>query len=99
LKAIHMKTITQQRDVVAYSGRVQGVGFRYTTCSIARRYQVGGYVRNLADGRVEVVAEGEPQELDAFRREVRERYFGHIRDERLDVQPATGEFAGFDIRY
>jgi acylphosphatase len=94
-----MKAVTQQRNTVAYSGRVQGIGFRYTTCSIARRYRVSGYVRNLPDGRVEVVAEGDPHELDAFRREVRERFFGNIRDERLDVQPATGEFVGFDIRY
>ena len=94
-----MKANARQRRTVEYSGRVQGVGFRYTTHSIARRYPVTGYVRNLADGRVELVAEGEPHELEAFLCEVRERFFGNIRDERSDMHPATGEFAGFDIRH
>ena len=95
-----MKTgAAAQRRTVQYSGRVQGVGFRYTARTIAHRYAVSGYVRNQPDGRVELVAEGEPHELDAFLGEVRERFFGNIRDERADVQPATGEFTGFDIRH
>ncbi len=94
-----MKASARQRRTVDYAGRVQGVGFRYTTHAIARRYEVSGYVRNLPDGRVELVAEGEPHELDTFLCEVRERFFSKIRDERSDVQPATGQFTGFDIRH
>jgi acylphosphatase len=94
-----MKPSLQQRMTVQYSGRVQGVGFRYTTQSIARRYTVTGYVCNLPDGRVELVAEGERVELDAFLMEIRERFFSNIRDERRDSQPATGEFSGFEIRH
>lgn len=52
--------------LVHYSGRVQGVGFRYTTVSISRGYQVTGYVRNLPDGQVELWAEGEATEVDRF---------------------------------
>jgi acylphosphatase len=78
---------------------VQGVGFRYTARSIAHGHDVSGYVQNLPDGRVELVAEGEPHAIDAFRREVRDRFFNHIRDERCDVQPANGEFDGFEIQY
>jgi acylphosphatase len=89
---------TRQRRTVYYSGRVQGVGFRYTTRTIAHRYHVCGCVRNLPDGGVELIAEGQPRELDDFLGGVRERFFGNIRDERCDVQPATGEFTGFDIR-
>lgn len=88
-----------QRRTVYYTGRVQGVGFRYTTRSIAGRFDVGGFVRNLPDGRVELVAEGEPHELAVFLDEVRERMGVQIRDEKVDTQPATGEFAGFDIRH
>ena len=93
-----MKSSPQQRTTVFYSGRVQGVGFRYTTQSIARGYRVAGYVCNLPDGRVELVAEGEPAELDAFVAEVRDRFFNHIRDERRDSLPASGEYSGFEIR-
>ena len=54
------------RRRVHFSGRVQGVGFRFTCQSLARGFDVAGHVRNLADGRVELVAEGESSELDAF---------------------------------
>ena len=51
---------------VLYSGRVQGVGFRYTAQRVSRDYAIGGYVRNLPDGRVELVAEGLEPEVDTF---------------------------------
>ena len=54
------------RRTVHYSGAVQGVGFRWTAVRVAGRFDVTGYVRNLDDGRVELVAEGEPAEIDAF---------------------------------
>jgi acylphosphatase len=88
-----------QRRTVYYKGHVQGVGFRYTTHAIARGHKVTGYVCNLPDGRVEVVAESERPELDAFLSKVRERFFNYIRDERCDEGPATGEFDSFDIRH
>lgn len=94
-----MAATNRERRSVVYSGRVQGVGFRYTTRSIARRHAVAGYVRNLPDGTVELVAEGEPRELDAFLREVRDHFDGQIRDEKCDVQAASGEFTGFEIRH
>ena len=74
-----------QRVTVRYSGHVQGVGFRYTATSIARGHDVTGYVRNLPDGRVELVAEGDLQASDAFLSEVSERLGDHIRDERRDT--------------
>ena len=89
--------MVQQRRIVHYRGHVQGVGFRFTAHSIARRYEVNGFVRNLPDGQVELVAEGEKHELIAFLDDIRERMVRYIRDERVDTQPATGEFAGFEI--
>lgn len=86
------------RKTVRYQGHVQGVGFRYTTQSIAKRYDVSGFVMNLPDGRVELVAEGEKHELNAFLDDVRERMVRYIRDERVDTQTASGEFADFEIR-
>ncbi len=92
-------TTAHLRKTVLYRGHVQGVGFRYTAQAIAKRYEVNGFVRNLPDGQVELVAEGEKHELAAFLDDVRERMIRHIRDERVDTQSASGEFAGFEIRH
>ena len=88
-----------QRRQCTYSGNVQGVGFRYTTQTIARGYDVGGFVRNLPDGRVELLVEGSAEELDRFLGELAEQMAGHIRSVDCDRRPALGEFAEFAIRY
>jgi acylphosphatase len=87
------------RKTVRFGGHVQGVGFRYTTQSIARGCGVTGYVRNLPDGRVELVAEGEPSELKAFLTEIHDQLGCHIRSQHIDTQAASGEFAAFEIRH
>lgn len=59
-----------ERRTVYFSGTVQGVGFRYSTCQAAGAFDVKGHVRNLADGRVELLAEGDSDEIDRFVEEV-----------------------------
>lgn len=88
-----------QRRQVLFSGSVQGVGFRYTTRSIAKHFDVTGYVRNLPDGGVEVVVEGAADQLDGFLRELSDRMSSHIRQVKSDKRPALHEFANFGIRY
>ncbi|MCG8451309.1 MAG: acylphosphatase [Pirellulales bacterium] len=90
---------TIERRQVLYSGHVQGVGFRFTAEGIARSYEVTGFVRNLPDGRVELIAEGPADQLDAFLQELAEQKAGHIRSVQSDQRPPTDEFAGFSIRY
>ena len=86
------------RMMVLYSGRVQGVGFRYTARSVAAGFEVCGTVRNLPDGRVELLAEGERAELHAFREAIRnEGLAAHIRDEMVTWSVAQGGFHGFEI--
>jgi acylphosphatase len=83
---------------VLYSGNVQGVGFRYTVKSAATGYEVTGQVRNLPDGRVELVAEGAKEELDAFRAGIRDSGLEHfVRKEAVAWSDATNEFRGFEI--
>jgi acylphosphatase len=83
---------------IFYSGHVQGVGFRYTVKSVAAGFEVTGTVRNLQDGRVEMVAEGPKGELEAFQRAIREAGLEHfIRNEDVVWSGATSEFRGFEI--
>lgn len=81
------------RKRVIYRGQVQGVGFRATCHSIAARHRVGGHVRNLADGSVELVVEGEPQEVQAVLEDVARRMDGYIHESAVDDEPPRGEGA------
>jgi acylphosphatase len=88
--------------ITAYaSGRVQGVGFRFFVTDCATEEGVSGYVQNLSDGSVLIVAEGDKGSLDAFIRRVRAAGDPFIRVEDLQIatSESTGEFPGFGIRW
>jgi len=81
-----------------FSGHVQGVGFRFTSIDIADRFPgVGGFVRNLADGRVEVVAEGADEQVTAFIAAVEDAMKPYIRGVDKKQFPARGGFSDFTI--
>ena len=87
-----------QREVL-YEGHVQGVGFRYSTRHIAAGFEITGYVKNLADGRVQVVAEGTEVEVDRFLAAVSERLERYIRHVQTKTRPATHTFSHFEITF
>lgn len=83
---------------VYYEGKVQGVGFRYTVKTLAGGFDLTGTVRNLPDGRVELVAEGAKDELSAFQQAIRESELGHfIAREQLTWHEPQGGLRGFEI--
>jgi acylphosphatase len=84
---------------VYFTGRVQGVGFRYTAYHLAQRFQVGGYVRNLRDGRVELVAEGPRDQVDGFVSAVQHELGAYVSNAQTADQPASGDYPRFDIRF
>lgn len=85
---------------VLVRGRVQGVGFRYFTRERARRYGLVGWVRNLSDGRVELVAEGVASDLEALVQDVQAGpRQGLVEQCQVSWQPATGHFERFEIAY
>ena len=84
---------------IFFSGRVQGVGFRFTALRLAGGFDVAGTVRNLPDGRVEVAAEGEPDEIERFVEAIRSHMGDRIRQVHSTESPATGRYRSFDIAY
>ena len=82
-----------------FGGHVQGVGFRYTAADVARGFDVRGYVRNLPDGRVELVAEGDEAEIAKLIARIGEKMEGFIRNRKDSDAPATGEFKDFSVRH
>ncbi len=85
---------------VFYEGRVQGVGFRYTARRVAAGFDLAGYVRNLPDGRVELVASGDEEEVDGFLQAVRESELaGHIGGEAAAEIVKPAGLRGFEILF
>ena len=88
-----------ERMVVLFSGRVQGVGFRQTTVEIARAFPLAGTVRNLSDGRVELMVEGAPENINFLLRALREAFRECITAEQKNSAPVCGEKAPVRIAW
>ncbi len=86
---------------VIFSGRVQGVGFRYTTRKTAARFAVTGFVKNLRDGTVELVAQGNPEIVSQFIAEIEREFAGYVTDRKTTDLTVHDDLAGtgFSIRY
>ena len=97
---VPMDKTQAKRISIDYGGHVQGVGFRYRAESLAARFPVTGYVQNLSDGRVRLVAEGGEQHLAALMNEIKQSHLGRLISEEDTVwSAATGEFKDFSVRY
>jgi acylphosphatase len=94
---------TLSMDVIAkhivFSGRVQGVGFRFTALNVANRYELRGYVRNLPEGDVEMVVHGPAEMIDNCVRDLQDSFVGTI--SHIDIEEATPDpkFTDFRITF
>lgn len=84
---------------VYYIGKVQGVGFRFTSEDIAIDLGITGWVKNLRDGRVEVVAEAEEGVLEDFLNKINQRFSGYIQDVDIEWRAASRKFKDFGIQF
>ncbi|MFH0917830.1 MAG: acylphosphatase, partial [Candidatus Omnitrophota bacterium] len=89
----------KKQVLIYYSGRVQGIGFRYTLADIANYQKVRGWVKNLEDARVQVVAEAEEETLNIFLQQVNQHFSQYIKDVNIEWLPASGEFRDFSIKF
>jgi len=84
---------------IYYNGHVQGVGFRFTARYLANELGILGWVKNLSDGRVEIVAEQEEDVLQDFLLKISSRFARYIEDVSVETLPAKGDFNDFDIKF
>jgi acylphosphatase len=93
-----MDTVNERLHAQIY-GHVQGVSFRYFVLTQAQQLHINGWVRNVWDGSVEVVAEGKREQLEKFLALlIRGPGAARVQNVLEKWQPATGEFSGFHIR-
>jgi acylphosphatase len=84
---------------IKFIGRVQGVGFRFTAHRMANRHQLSGFVRNLPDGSVEMLAQGTADDIDDCIEDIKEYYSGHIRDMNVEDVPLNPQYSDFKITF
>ena len=84
---------------IIYIGRVQGVGFRFTTFHIANRYKLTGFVRNCPDGTVEMLAQGSAENIDNCIRETKDSFPGYVRETRIEEIPIDPQYFDFKITF
>ena len=84
---------------ILYHGKVQGVGFRFTAEHIAEGLNLTGWVKNRRDGSVEIIVEGEEEQLNLFLEQVKDSFSSYIKSQEIDWQDSTGEFPDFRITF
>ena len=85
--------------LITFSGRVQGVGFRFTAQRIAFRYGLSGFVRNLPKGSVEMLAQGPAGDISDALLDISEIFKTHIRDTKIEEVTANPKYSDFRITY
>ncbi len=84
---------------IIFIGQVQGVGFRYTAHRIAGRYELTGFVRNLPDGSVEILAQGVPRDIEDFLRDIRNVFTGYITETEINEVSPDPKYKDFRITF
>ena len=91
--------MAMEQRIVVFHGNVQGVGFRYTACRTAGGYDVTGSVRNMPDGSVECVVEGEAAQVEAFIADLAGKMRRYVTRQTQSKGPYTGQFSSFGVAF
>jgi len=84
---------------IIFTGRVQGVGFRFTARRAANRRQLTGFVRNVPDGTVEMLAQGRSEDIDDCIQDIKEYFTGYIRETKIEEIPPDPRYIDFKITF
>ena len=84
---------------IIFVGHVQGVGFRFTAYHMANRHRLTGFVRNLPDGTVEMLAQGGANDIDECIQDIQDSFAGYIRDIKIEEVPPDPNYKEFRITF
>jgi acylphosphatase len=84
---------------ITFTGRVQGVGFRFTARRAAQRRQLTGFVRNMPNGSVEMLAQGNPVEIDDCIQDIKEYFSGYLKEVKIEEIPVETKYIDFQITF
>jgi len=84
---------------IIFKGHVQGVGFRFTVLNAASRYRLTGYVRNLPDGAVEMLTQGQAADIDDCISDIDESFAGYVKETIINDVPADPKYTDFKITF
>ena len=84
---------------ITFTGRVQGVGFRFTARRAAQRRQLTGFVRNTPNGSVEMLAQGNPVEIDDCIQDIKEYFSGYLKEVKIEEIPVETKYTDFQITF
>ena len=84
---------------ITFTGRVQGVGFRFTARRAAQRRQLTGYVRNMPNGSVEMLAQGRAEEVDDCIQDIKEYFSGYVKEVKIEEIPVEAKYTNFQITF
>ncbi len=84
---------------IIFIGRVQGVGFRFTARRAASRRQLTGYVRNMPNGSVEMLAQGRPEDVDDCIQDIKEYFAGYLKETKIEEIPPDPRYTDFKITF
>jgi acylphosphatase len=91
--------MSQTAKHIIFSGRVQGIGFRFTVLNIANQYQLTGFVRNLPDETVEMLAQGNPDDITNCIRDIQESFAGYITETTIEEATPNPQYKTFKITF
>jgi len=84
---------------IIFTGRVQGVGFRFTARRAASRRQLTGFVRNVPNGAVEMLAQGRSEDIDDCIQDLKEYFAGYLKETRIEEIPPDPKYSDFKITF
>ncbi len=91
--------MNQTAKHIIFTGRVQGIGFRFTALDIANRYRLTGLVRNLPEGTVEMITQGPSDDIADCIRDIKEAFEGYIRETKTEEIPPDPQYTNFKIAF